>query len=146
MAKKAAITKPERVHQDWPPNVTGRGSFPQNVAGQKLIKLLSLLGCCGSAASKNKCCGSGRQKSSMNAGMLRVLRVQEGGIRGRGSVEREKRLWSKAGSSHRPPHHQGESSQIKPNQGKAGGTGACLRGGRKERKNLPGSAEDQTSD
>src|ERR1700720_1129997 len=63
-----------------PQNVAGRGSFLQNVAGQKLIKPLSLLGCCGFAATKNKCCGSGPQKDPMFAALLRVLRVQRGGM------------------------------------------------------------------
>ena len=67
------------VHPRSPGNVAGRGWFSRNVAGQKLIKPLSLLGCCGFAATKNKCCGSGPQKEPMFTRVVAVLRVQEGG-------------------------------------------------------------------
>ena len=57
----------------------GSRPFLQNVAGRKLTKPLSLLGCCGFAATKNKCCGSGPQKDPMFPRVVAVLRVQEGG-------------------------------------------------------------------
>jgi hypothetical protein len=78
---------------DWrdpPRNVAGRRVISQNVAGRKLIKPLSLLGCCGFAATKNKCCGSRPQKSPMFSRVVAVLRVQRGREAGAWSV----RAWS----------------------------------------------------
>jgi hypothetical protein len=74
------VVLPDSLRRDdpLPWNVAGRGPFSQNVTGRKVIKCLSLLDCCGFAATTISCCGSGHQKSSMFSKVVAVLRVQQG--------------------------------------------------------------------